>query len=131
LASFWHKQTGGDVFLIGDPSFWRIQNPYLLSTQKGSDWLSTASILLTSELFIGIDSGPMHLARAAAIPSFIIWGGSGPQDILGRSPNNFDIRANLPCIENLCAACIHGKPLCMQMIGPEIVWDKVLKYFFN
>jgi ADP-heptose:LPS heptosyltransferase len=50
------------------------------------------ALMSQAQAFIGVDSGPMHAARAFAVPSLILL-----SDALGRSPAEiFSVRAKLP-----------------------------------
>jgi len=129
LASLWHDATNGDVFAIGDPSNFILGDPLIFTTIWPCDWLSTASILQSLDLLVCVDSGPMHLGRSAKINQLIIWGGSGPADILGRHPTQFDIRAEIDCIDNICAGCPKGTNDCINLISSDIVWDRIQSLF--
>ena len=127
VAKKWNDETGGDVFLIGDSAFWPAYPKYCFTIDYKSNWVTTGALILALDLFVGIDSGPMHLARAGDIPSIILWGGSGPLDILGREETEIDLRADLPCINNLCAACVLPTAACMEMIEAKHVWAAIEK----
>jgi ADP-heptose:LPS heptosyltransferase len=82
-----------------------------------------SAILMNSSLFIGSDSGPMHMAAAAQVPIVALF---GPGNIRRFSP--WKTRSEVlslglfcsPCSEN----CIFDKPYCMD-IGVEAVKNAV------
>ena len=129
LATLWHNKTNGDVFLVGDPAKWIARDPWTFTTSWPCDWASTAAVLLSLDLLVCVDSGPMHLGRAAGINQLIIWGGSGPGDILGRAPCLIDIRADINCINNICAGCPKGTNDCINLISSEMVWTRIQTLF--
>jgi len=129
LAAIWHTKTGGDVFLCGDPANFSLREPWAFTLPNRCDWASVGAVILTLSLLVCIDSGPMHLARSASIPSVVLWGGTGPKDILGRDKTETDLRANIDCIENICYSCPRGDSLCMRAITPQHVWEVIEKIF--
>lgn len=129
LAAMWHTKTGGEIYLCGDPSNFTNSVPWAFTAPNRCDWASVGAIILSSSLLVGIDSGPMHLARAAGVPHITLWGGTGPKDILGRDEIETDLRANIPCIDQVCYSCPNGTSLCMKAIQPHHVWEAIQKNF--
>lgn len=129
LAAIWHTKTGGDIYLCGDPNDWRLPTEWAFTLPNRCDWASVGAVILKTSLLVCIDSGPMHLARAASIPHICLWGGTGPKDILGRDEIETDLRANIPCINQICYACPNGTSLCMKAIQPHHVWQAIEKNF--
>jgi len=123
----WRKKTGGSVVLIGEGWSADGVEADVWVTKAGCDWAATAAVVSRLDLLVCVDSGPMHLARAARVTSLILWGGSGPRDILGREENEWDVRAKMACINDLCASCVWGEARCMKGLTVDVVWKRVLQ----
>ena len=100
-------------------------------------------IIHQSEIFIGLDSGLMHIAVALKKPTFSIWGPS-PTYLYGYenfSKRHKCVSLHLPC--SPCHAWInanHSKATtpalcpdhaCMQQLMPEIVFTQFKQYISN
>lgn len=96
LADLWSKETGGTSLMIGKPQYFPALPACAFTLPFPCDFASTAAWLTLMQLIVCIDSGPMHLARAANIPHIIIWQIGGPGYVLGRPPNDLDIYENGP-----------------------------------
>lgn len=92
------------------------------------------SLMKASDLFLGNDSGPLHLAEACGLPSISFFGPESPK-VYGHSGNkNYMFYSNLscsPCLNvytNKDTRCRDN--ICLKMIKPDEV-IKVLqeKYF--
>ncbi len=93
------------------------------------------SIALISQarLFIGIDSGLLHLAAALRIPSVSLWGPTSPQFLFAREQRRWFVTSPVAC-----QGCHHRVPrlhwvtdcpyhiVCMQAIEPKAVLDAAL-----
>jgi len=90
-----------------------------------------------SDLFVGNDSGLMHLAVAAGLPVVALFGPSrhlfwGPDRI---DPRHQVVTCNLPCAAGVCQiGCpVHydmaapDYPACMKRIDVESVWTAILR----
>jgi ADP-heptose:LPS heptosyltransferase len=122
LAHLWHKNTGGSVIFLGDPKRFQFFARWAYYQSFPCDWASTGAIILASSLFVGVDSGPMHLARAAKLNQVFIWGGSGPRDILGRQPQWNDAIGKVPCVDQICCSCPQGRPRCIDETTAADIW---------
>lgn len=89
----------------------------------------TAAIISNADLFIGLEGGLMHLARAVDKPAVIIFGGYIKPEISG-----YDLNTNIatavdcsPCYNSNSRQndCLHMK--CMRKINVELVYNEVLK----
>jgi len=93
-----------------------------------------AALLSVADLFIGIDSGMIHMAGAAGMPCVGIYGPTNPAFLLPRNPNAVGISHPLPC-----SFCHHRQPrlhfqtgcphdiACMKLLMPEKVLGKCLE----
>ena len=95
----------------------------------------TAALLEKSAIFIGIDSGVLHLAGAVKTPIVGIFGPTNPSFYLPRLTTATGVTANVKCLgcqhaENGCLHWMTGCPnniVCMNELNPEHVCDAVLK----
>lgn len=81
--------------------------------------LELAAILERADLFLGNDSGPMHLASATRTPTVAVF---GPTDPLRTGPYNplaRVVRVHLDCMP--CFRRICERPRCMEDLTPQTV----------
>jgi ADP-heptose:LPS heptosyltransferase len=87
------------------------------------------AVMANIDVFIGIDSLPMHLAQAFKKPSYILFGATEPVARITDFTNTFPIRnEGLPCLgcyqkkgNPLYNRCELGYEACMQDLTPDIV----------
>ncbi|MBI2870086.1 MAG: glycosyltransferase family 9 protein [Candidatus Omnitrophica bacterium] len=96
---------------------------------NGHSWVSLcgetslqelAEVLRRIRLFIGTDSGPMHLARAVGTMTVSIFGPTDPSTCAPRGPGHRVVRLDLACSPCEKAQCPYHHE-CMQNLGPEMV----------
>ncbi|MCF7804621.1 MAG: lipopolysaccharide heptosyltransferase II [Candidatus Marinimicrobia bacterium] len=77
------------------------------------------------QLFVSNDSGPMHIADAAGVPTVGLWGAGNTESTGLRSSPSVNLNADVycsPCEKNQCIN--DDEPLlCMYSISPEWVRD--------
>lgn len=87
----------------------------------------TAGLIKNARLFLGLEGGLMHVAKAVDTPAVIIYGGAVDPKFSGYEENeNIYIKLDCsPCFtsEKPLENCPHKK--CMKLISPEIVVDKI------
>lgn len=85
-----------------------------------------AELIRGAHLYVGNDSGPMHLAAAVGTPAVAVWGSSDserwrPWGVPHRVVQNpFDCN---PCAGYRCE--VADTPLCVTSVTSEQVWDAV------
>lgn len=85
----------------------------------------TRKILKLANVFVGNDSGPMHLAAAAGTPVVALFGPTDPQRCAPRGTEFIPFYASLDC--SPCPLyfsrnqCHRGHNYCMDMVAPEDV----------
>ncbi len=91
------------------------------------------ALIATSAVFVGNDSGPLHIAEGVGTPSVGIFGPTHPS--LGYSPNHegsyvlgVDIKCR-PCSLFGNGKCKFDKKICMEQISVDEVADSVEKLF--
>jgi lipopolysaccharide heptosyltransferase I len=78
-----------------------------------------AYLLKRCSLFIGADTGPMHIAAAVGTPIVAIFGPKDPQIYAPNCPNYIIVRKDIPCSPCEKRSCSHSS--CMKAITAEDV----------
>lgn len=60
----------------------KVQSPDLINTMGKTTITQMAALIANSDLFIGNDSGPLHLAAALRVPSIGIFGFTAPEQVI-------------------------------------------------
>ncbi len=102
--------------------------PGTLSYVARLDLAGTAELLRRAAVFVGPDSGPMHIAAAAGTPIVAWFGPTLPANFAPWKPAGGAriIEKALPCRPCKQRACVSGDFRCLQLITPEEVRDQVL-----
>jgi len=79
--------------------------------------LETAAVLERCRLFIGNDSGPMHMAAAVSTPVVTFFGPSEPNKYHPYGVEHRLLEVDLPCRPCDHIHCVHGEHLCMTRIA--------------
>ena len=74
LIDYLTQEHGVNIVEIGTDSPLACSNPHFLSLVGQTSILETAVLIRSAGFFLGIDSGPTHIANAFEIPAFIICG---------------------------------------------------------
>lgn len=92
LGSKTDKEIIGPIFReTGDGS-------YLINTLGETSIAQMAGLLTNCHMFIGNDSGPLHIALSLNIPSIAIFGATSEQQVIGTDRKNcVTISKDLPC----------------------------------
>jgi len=77
------------------------------------------ALISSCDLFIGNNSGPLHVAAALGVPTVSIMGPSDPLRFAPRGPADRVVRMDLPCSPCGRARCWHHT--CLRSIEPEAV----------
>jgi len=89
-------------------------------------FLELAALMKHCALFVGNDSGPMHLAAAVGCPVLALFGPSNPY-VWGPKGNRVSvIYKGMECEQCYHAGCFRGEKSCMRMISVEEVYAKAL-----
>jgi ADP-heptose:LPS heptosyltransferase len=87
---------------------------------------SLAALLMKAGLFVGIDSGVMHLASAADIPVVALFGPTDPYYVGPQNGRSIVVRSDMECIP-----CYLNKPCkhigCMRKLSMEQVMDACIR----
>jgi len=97
--------------------------------------LDAAALLARCHLFVGNDSGPMHLAAALGVPTVGLFGPGRPANTAprGRPGTVVTIGRDYPCAPcrqdffRECPPAPSGKPFCLEEIGVDEVEEAALR----
>jgi heptosyltransferase-2 len=70
---------------------------YIINLSGKTNLLQTTAIIKNCNLFIGNDSGLLHIANALNIPSIGIFGPTSPEQVLSRMSHVIIVRNQSPC----------------------------------
>ncbi|MGH9749460.1 MAG: glycosyltransferase family 9 protein, partial [Candidatus Polarisedimenticolia bacterium] len=83
------------------------------------DVRSMAALIGACELFVGCNSGPLHIAGALGVPTVSVMGPTDPVRFAPRGPADRVVRHPLPCSPCDRGRCWHHT--CLRGIEPEEV----------
>jgi ADP-heptose:LPS heptosyltransferase len=84
------------------------------------DLAGSAALLKRSALYIGLDSGPMHMAALAGVPVVALFGPTHPERVAPYLVEHRIVRdTSLSCLGCRKRACAHLS--CMEGISVEMV----------
>lgn len=93
-----------------------------------------ACVLRSVNVFVGCDSGLMHLARAVGTPAVALFGPTDPDILIRKDPGFFPVRAECECLgcwnrklSKNPGECIRDQPSCLDTIQPEKVAELVYR----
>lgn len=98
----------------------------VIQTQGKLDLPATAYLLSRSRAFLGVDSGPGHLAAAQGIPTLTLFGGmSYPQEWAPEGSRQRTLRASVPCSPCERRVCPGKGLICMTSLPPNRIWPEI------
>lgn len=136
LTSLMLRDTDSTVIFCGSEmeknltdSICKIVNSDRAMSAAGELSITTlAALLYQSILFIGNDTGPMHLAAAMGIPTIGLFGPETPVRYGPFGDKNIDFYGSVPCSPCISIHlgqvpdCHEQSPICMAEIKPNDVW---------
>ena len=93
--------------------------------------LELGSLLERSQLFIGNDSAPGHMAAAVNCPNLTLFGPTYPHMWRPLSSVGKVVFKNVPCCGCRQETCIRPDKTCMDLIGVNEVWEKAERIMNN
>lgn len=127
--------AGVEIALIGHSPEER-QKGAALSRQFGAmDWTGQLSIgetmylIQESDVYFGVDSGPLHLASLTKTPIVALYGPNIPE-VSGpwRREQVEIIQLNMPCRPCSQRNCMYDTIRCMRDIEAETVYEAIIRY---
>lgn len=86
----------------------------------------TAALLGRSTVYVGLDSGPMHMAAMAGVPVVVLFGPTHPERVGPYGVEHVIVKSgNLDCLGCRKRSC--KEVTCMDNISVDIVYDSVIR----
>ena len=93
-----------------------------MASAVGASLLQTSSLLARSCLYLGNDTGPMHMAALHGVPCVAVF---SERDRKGKwhpfGKGHSVMRAEVPCVGCMLRECFAVPPVCLSAIGVEEV----------
>lgn len=86
------------------------------------------SVISKCSVVIGPDSGPGHMTAAVGVPYISLFGPTSPQRTAPDGNLSLVIQSNVPCSPCYRRVCPGLDKVCMRLISPEMVMQKVGRY---
>lgn len=122
-----------NIILLGDRSQERVAgniekalgSKSLFNLVGKTSLIELTAILKASIVAIGPDSGPGHIAATVGTPYVSIFGPTPPVRVAPRGSENLVVRADIGCSPCYKKKCPGLDRLCMRLVSPEAVYQKV------
>ena len=122
------EKLGGEWVSVGSKDDGLLDTSALIQAQGKLDIAQTAYLLSRANGFVGISSGPGHLASALGIPTVTLMSGSslpGEWAPLGQS---LILRTEVPCAPCHLRTCAEYDLACLRQMTPERVYDDIARF---
>jgi heptosyltransferase-2 len=106
-----------------------IENNPVFFDMRGAPLTEVMDIARNTDLFIGNDSGIMHIADSFSVPMIVIFGSTAPTwggPVNSKAELIYKAIECQPCFEKECR---FGHYNCLKNIKPDEVLSKVMKFF--
>ncbi len=89
--------------------------------------IESAALIKESSLYIGVDTGPMHMAALAGIPVVVLFGPTNPE-LVGpyKVPSKVVRNETLDCL--VCRKRSCEELICMHSISVDHVYEQALLF---
>ncbi len=129
------SKAGMEIALIGHSAEEREKGAMLSRRFGARDWTGSLSIEETlcliqeSDVYFGVDSGPMHLASLTKTPIVAVYGPNIPE-VSGpwRREKVELIQLEMKCRPCSQRSCIYDTIRCMRDIKAETVYEAIIRY---
>ena len=104
-----------------------------LTIVEGWPLSMAAAVIRGSDLFVGNDSGPLHMAGAFNVPFVGLFGPSLPRTVGPLSDGIFVSKkiGCAPCTQSRCPRAERGETTCMELIDVGTVFQAVVEILEN
>lgn len=89
-----------------------------------------AALIEQADVFMGPDSGLMHLSAALKVPSVVVFGSIPPQARINHYPTHIAIQEKMSCINCWYSSCDRHFE-CMRRISSDIVVERIIQQIPN
>ncbi|MBD3749081.1 MAG: glycosyltransferase family 9 protein [Sphingobacteriales bacterium] len=133
LANFLKNEYQHEIIFVGDDS--DVDNIEVVQTQIGFKtfsvaghfgWTAFAALAKKAQLFVGNESGPLHVAAAMDIPLVGLFGPGEPKVFYPCGEKSTFVHHVLPCNPCNQLNCVNPENTCMQRISLNEVINKIL-----
>jgi ADP-heptose:LPS heptosyltransferase/GT2 family glycosyltransferase/glycosyltransferase involved in cell wall biosynthesis len=100
LAEILYSKYRARIYVVGGPNE-KLESPYVRNVCGKLSLRDIIALQERADLFIGCDSGPMHLAKAANCPMIVLFGCTNPYVV------GFDTVSNFVALQSQYAAVIN------------------------
>ena len=132
LATYLKNQIQLEIIFVGSSEdmidIQKVQNDIsfkTFSTAGEFSWTAYAALVQKAKLFIGNESGPLHVAAAMQTPIVGLFGPGEPDVFYPFGEKSTFVHHVLPCNPCNQIDCIHPENTCMQRITLTEVIDKI------
>jgi heptosyltransferase-2 len=136
-ANRFQAETDGDVILFGTAAEASVSNAIIVGMKKkpidltGKTAIGDLPALLSQcQLFLGNDSGAMHVAAAVGLPVVAVFGPTDPFGTAPVTPRSSIVQERPYCSPCFLRRCPTGHR-CMKSITPEMVADAAKPWLVN
>ena len=126
------RQRGADVLVSYGPEDKRLAERVVAAmAERGclapatADLRQLAHLLSRADLFVGCDSGPLHIASALKVPTVALFGPKDPVQTGPYCSRSVVVTGTAPCRPCTRRSC--RDPLCMNTIAAEAVIEAALQ----
>lgn len=132
LAAHLKNQNGFDIIFVGDKADLKdiesVTSKIEFKTYSVAgnfSWTSFAALAKKAGLFVGNESGPLHVAAAMQIPLIGLFGPGEPEVFYPFGEKSTFVHHVLPCNPCNQLNCVHPQNTCMQRINLNEVIVKI------
>jgi len=127
------EQGKHDVVLFGGPGDGRLLEEvlspldHLVACYAGGDLRRFAALLCHCKIFLGNNSGPLHVAVALGIPTISFMGPTVKEIWEPKGPRHRILRVDsLPCIGCGSGVCLIKTHDCMRLLTPSLALEDIM-----
>ena len=123
------------VVLVGDKSQATLSQELVKHADSGSRQISNlvgktsleelCQVIRGARFCVGPDSGPAHIAGAFGVPYISLFGPTSPQRVAPYKSEHLALQSNIGCAPCYLRECPGLGGLCMKLLTPHAVLDKV------
>ncbi len=114
-----------DEKVIGD-TIEKMSKSDIIVTNGDLDIRQLAALISKAGIFIGNDSGPMHLASALSVPTVGLFGPNTPDKFGPCGKPSIAVYKKMECSPCKQFQCAHMNDSCMNKISADEVWQAIL-----
>lgn len=133
------EESTSEILLLGDGSQGETAQKLLdhfdherLRSSVGKTTLrELVEAIAQCEIVVGPDTGPGHIAAALNVPYVSLFGPTDPDRVAPYGQRDLVVTAQLGCRPCARRSCPGLNSLCMRLIDPRWVWERVREYRMN